>query len=39
MPIMTWDQTVHIGVEPMHREHREILDAMNKIVAAHEAGQ
>lgn len=39
MPIMTWDQTLDIGVEPMNREHREILDAMNKIFDAHEAGQ
>lgn len=39
MPIMNWDQTLDVGVEAMNSEHREILDAMNKIYDAHQAGQ
>ena len=39
MPIMNWDQTLDIGVEAMNKEHREILDAMNRIFDAHAAGQ
>ncbi len=39
MPIMNWDQTLDIGVTAMNNEHREILDAMNEIFDAHEAGQ
>lgn len=39
MPIMTWDKTLDIGVEPMNAEHRDILDAMNRIYDAHAAGQ
>jgi hemerythrin len=39
MPIMNWDQTLDIGVAAMNKEHRDILDAMNKIFDAHEAGQ
>lgn len=38
MPIMSWDQTLDVGVEAMNREHREILDAMNRIFDAHTAG-
>lgn len=39
MPIMTWDDSLDIGVEAMNREHREILDAMNAIFDAHAAAQ
>jgi len=39
MPIMNWDQTLDIGVEAMNSDHRDILDAMNKIFDAHQAGQ
>lgn len=39
MPIMNWDQTLDIGVNSMNSEHRQILDAMNKIFDAHQAGQ
>lgn len=39
MPIMTWDPSLDIGVSAMNKEHREILDAMNKIYDAHSAGQ
>ena len=39
MPIMHWNQTLDIGVESMNKEHREILDAMNEIFDAHEAGK
>jgi len=31
MPIMLWDQSLDIGVEPMNHEHRDILNAMNQI--------
>jgi hemerythrin-like metal-binding protein len=39
MPIMTWDKSLDIGVAAMNKEHRDILDAMNKIFDAHGAGQ
>lgn len=39
MPIMNWDDTLDVGVEAMNREHRDILDAMNRIFDAHAAGQ
>lgn len=39
MPLMTWDNSFDIGVEPMNREHREILDAMNAVYDAAEAGE
>lgn len=38
MPIMLWDETLDIGVEAMNREHRDILDAMNKVFDAAAAG-
>ena len=39
MPIMSWDQSLDIGVAAMNNDHRDILDAMNKIHDAHEAGK
>ena len=36
---MNWDQSLDVGVEAMNKEHREILDAMNKIFDAHQAGK
>lgn len=39
MPIMTWDATLDIGVEAMNREHRDILDAMNRVFDMNEAGR
>ena len=39
MPIMNWDQTLDVGVESMNSEHREILDAMNRIYDADQTGQ
>lgn len=39
MSIMVWDQTLDIGVSSMNKEHRDILDAMNKIHDAHAAGR
>ncbi|MBL8545758.1 MAG: hemerythrin family protein [Hyphomonadaceae bacterium] len=39
MPIMTWDRSLDIGVHDMNREHQDILDAMNAIYDAHQAGK
>jgi len=39
MPIMEWDNSLDIGVESMNDEHKQILDLMNKIYDANEAGQ
>ena len=39
MPIMTWNSALDIGIEKMNGDHREILDAMNAIYDAHEAGK
>ena len=39
MPIMNWNQTLDIGVASMNEDHREILDAMNEIFDAYEAGK
>ena len=39
MPIMTWDNSLDIGVHDMNREHQDILDAMNAIYDAHQAGR
>jgi hemerythrin len=39
MPIMNWDQTLDIGVPAMNADHRDILDVMNEIFDAHEAGK
>jgi hemerythrin len=39
MPIMTWDDSLDIGVHEMNREHQDILDAMNAIYDAHQAGK
>jgi len=39
MPIMTWDDSLDIGVHDMNREHRDILDAMNAIYDATQAGK
>lgn len=34
MPIMSWDASLDIGVEPMNLEHQEILTAMNRVYDA-----
>jgi len=39
MPIMEWDKSLDIGVESMNDEHKQILNLMNKIYDADEAGQ
>jgi hemerythrin-like metal-binding protein len=39
MPIMNWDSTLDIGVTSMNDDHREILDAMNKIYDARAENQ
>lgn len=39
MPIMQWDETLDIGVAAMNDDHQEILEAMNAIFDAHEAGR
>lgn len=38
MPIMTWDQTLDVGIEEMNRDHRKILDTMNHIFDTHSNG-
>jgi len=38
MPIMEWDSSLDVGVEAMNDEHRQILDAMNHIYDAGQAG-
>lgn len=39
MPIMTWDNTLDVGVPEMNEDHQEILDAMNAVYDAHTAGK
>jgi len=39
MPIMTWDSSLDVGVAAMNHEHQDILDAMNRIYDASEAGR
>jgi hemerythrin-like metal-binding protein len=39
MPLMTWEASLDVGVETMNREHREILDLMNRLYDAHGAAQ
>ncbi len=39
MPIMTWDNSLDIGVHEMNREHQDILNAMNAIYDACQAGK
>lgn len=39
MPIMTWDQSLDVHVDAMNREHKDILDAMNRIYDADARGQ
>jgi hemerythrin len=31
MPLMTWNDSLDIGVDKMNHEHQQILDAMNRI--------
>ena len=38
MPIMTWDDSLDIGVEKMNGDHQAILDLMNKIFDTNAAG-
>ena len=39
MPVMQWDSSLDIGVGSMNQEHQEILDAMNRVYDALQAGQ
>ncbi len=39
MPIMVWEPSLDIGVPDMNREHIDILNAMNAIYDAVEAGK
>jgi hemerythrin-like metal-binding protein len=39
MPIMLWDDTLDLGVEPMNDEHKQILDVMNRIYDARAQGR
>jgi hemerythrin-like metal-binding protein len=39
MPIMEWNDTLDIGVNAMNHEHKQILDAMNRIYDAAQAGR
>lgn len=39
MPIMVWDSSLDVGVGAMNDEHKQILDAMNRIFDATEAGR
>jgi hemerythrin-like metal-binding protein len=39
MPIMEWDASLDIGVGTMNHEHKQILDAMNRIYDAVRAGR
>ena len=38
MPIMEWDNSLDVGVTAMNDEHKQILDAMNRIFDATQAG-
>lgn len=38
MPIMEWDSSLDVGVDAMNDEHKQILDAMNRIHDAVHAG-
>jgi len=39
MPIMDWSSDLDVGVERMNDEHKNILELMNRIADAAEAGQ
>lgn len=39
MPIMNWDASLDVGVHAMNDEHKQILDAMNRIYDATQAGR
>jgi hemerythrin len=39
MPIMEWDDSLDVGVSAMNNEHKQILDAMNRIFDAAQAGR
>ena len=39
MPLMNWDSSLDVGVAKMNDEHQQILDLMNRIFDAREAGQ
>ena len=39
MPIMSWDQSLDVGIPAMNREHQDILEVMNKIYDAKAQGQ
>ena len=38
MPLMNWDQSLDIGVEAMNREHKQLLDVMNRIYDSRDKG-
>jgi hemerythrin len=39
MSLMEWSSALDVGVEAMNSEHKQILDLMNRIASAAEAGQ
>lgn len=39
MPIMLWDDSLDIGVAEMNREHQGLLDLMNALYDASQAGK
>ena len=39
MPIMEWSDDLDVGVQAMNHEHQQILNLMNKIHDASQAGQ
>lgn len=39
MPVMTWNDSLDVGVDAMNAEHRDILSAMNAIYDLHNAGR
>jgi len=38
MPLMNWDQSLDIGIDAMNREHKQLLDVMNRIYDSREKG-
>jgi len=39
MPIMTWDDSLDVGVAQMNREHQGLLDLMNALYDRAKAGE
>jgi hemerythrin len=38
MPLMNWDQSLDIGVDAMNRDHKQLLDVMNRIYDSRDKG-